>query len=87
VVEMVDKVSILAMLEVEHLEILAEEMSEEGQLVELVVVMVEKALEKLEVVRQEMLVVEMADTVSLLGMLVAEHLETPVEEMLGVVVG
>jgi hypothetical protein len=54
-------------------------------LLELVVVMVEKALGKLEVVRQETLVVEMADTVSILGMLVAEHLETPVEEMLEVV--
>jgi hypothetical protein len=54
-------------------------------LLELVVVMVEKALGKLEVVRQETLVVEMAEKVSILGMLVAEHLETPVEEMLGVV--
>jgi hypothetical protein len=54
-------------------------------LVEFVAVMVEKALGKLEVVRQETLVVEMADTMNILGMLVAEHLETPVEEMLGVV--
>jgi hypothetical protein len=51
----------------------------------LVVVMVEKALGKLEMVRQETLVVEMAEKVSVLGMLVAEHLETPVEEMLEVV--
>jgi hypothetical protein len=54
-------------------------------LLELVVVMVEKALGKLEVVRQETLVVEMADTVSILGKLVAEHLETLVGEMLEVV--
>jgi hypothetical protein len=54
-------------------------------LLELVVVTVEKALGKLEVARQETLVVEMADTVSILGMLVAEHLETPVKEMLEVV--
>jgi hypothetical protein len=58
---------------------------EEGYLLELVVVTVEKALGKLEVARQETLVVEMADTVSILGMLVAEHLETPVKEMLEVV--
>jgi hypothetical protein len=51
-------------------------------LLEFVVGMVEKALGKLEVVRQEPLVVEMADKVSILGMLVAEHLETLVEEML-----
>jgi hypothetical protein len=49
------------------------------------VVTVEKALEKLEVVRQETQVVEMVDNMSILGMLVAEHLQTPVEEMLGVV--
>jgi hypothetical protein len=44
--------------------------------------MVEKALGKLEVVRQETLVVEMADKVSILGVLVAEQLETLGEEML-----
>jgi hypothetical protein len=86
VVEMADKVSILGMLVAKHLETLVEEMLlKEGSLLELVVVMVEKALEKLEVVRQKTLMVEMADTVSILGMLVAEHLETPVKEMLEVV--
>jgi hypothetical protein len=86
VVEMADTVSILGMLVAEHLGTLVEEMLlKEGSLLELVVEMVEKALGKLEVVRQETLVVEMADTVSILGILVAEHLETPVEEMLEVV--
>jgi hypothetical protein len=45
------------------------------------VVTVEKALGNLEVVGQETLVVEMADTVSILGVLVAEHLEILAEEM------
>jgi enhancing lycopene biosynthesis protein 2 len=47
--------------------------------------MLEKALGKLEVILKQTLVVEMADTVSILAVLEAEHLETPVEEMLGVV--
>jgi hypothetical protein len=84
--EPMGRVSILAILEVKNPEILWEDMlAVVGLSLELVVVTLEKALVKWKVARQKTLVVEMADRVRILGMLVAGHLETPVDEMLGVV--